>query len=80
MFHLSQLNGAFTDLPPSRVPIAYAQSYLAVRTLLDAEGAHRIRALLEAIGNGMNPVSAFESVMSQSLADFERDLVRGLTG
>jgi tetratricopeptide (TPR) repeat protein len=80
LFHLSQLTGAFTDLPPSRVPVAYAQSYLAVRALLDAEGAYRVRALLSAIGDGMNAVAAFESVMLRSLADFEGDLVRGLTG
>jgi tetratricopeptide (TPR) repeat protein len=80
LFHLGQLNDAFTDLPPSRVPIAYAQSYLAVRALLDAEGGYRVRALLSAIGNGQDPAAAFESVMSRSLADFEGDLVRGLTG
>jgi tetratricopeptide (TPR) repeat protein len=80
LFNLEQLNGPFTDLPSTRVPVAYAQSYLAVRTLLDDEGAPRVRALLNAIGSGMTPTSAFESVMSQNLADFERALVRSLTG
>lgn len=80
LFHLSQLNGPFTDLPRDRVPVAYAQSYLAVRSLLDNEGTHQVRAILNAIGSGMTPTAAFESVISRSLADFEQGLVRSLTG
>lgn len=80
LFHLSELTGPFTNLPRDRIPIAYAQSYLAVRALLDVEGAYRVRALLNAMGEGMSPAAAFESVLSHTLADFETALVRSLTG
>lgn len=80
LFHLEELAKPFTDLPSARVPVAYAQSYLAVRALLDADGSSQLRALLTAIGTGMTTQAAFESVMSRDLAEFESTLVRGLTG
>jgi hypothetical protein len=50
LFHLSQLNGAFTDLPPC--PHRVRAEHLAVRALLDAEGAPGC-APRSAIGDGM---------------------------
>jgi tetratricopeptide (TPR) repeat protein len=77
---LGDLERPFLELPESRVPIAYAESYLAVRTILDHHGAGRLRALLRALGDGESLDSAFRSVLAAHLARFEADLVRDLTG
>jgi Flp pilus assembly protein TadD len=80
LFPLDELAHPFTDLPRERVPVAYAQSYLAVRSLLETDGAPQVRALLTAIGSGMPPPAAFDTILSRSLAEFEGVLLRSLTG
>jgi hypothetical protein len=67
-------------LPESQVPVAYAQSYLAVRAILDESGAVHLRQLLESLGQGHSLGEAFESVLSTHLADFEAGLMQDLTG
>ena len=49
---MRELEGSFTRLPADRVHVAYAQSYLAVRRLVDASGGRSMRELLAAIGEG----------------------------
>lgn len=80
LFRLADLAGPFTRLPAERVPVAYAQSYLAVRALVDRHGAQRLRALLEQIGAGASFESAYRTVLLGDPAAFEADLLRQLTG
>jgi tetratricopeptide (TPR) repeat protein len=79
-FPLDTLRGSFSKIPPERVPVAYAQSYLAVRHLLRDFGPGDVRDLLNALGAGTPLPQAFEAVFARSLADFEDDVTRGLVG
>ncbi len=80
LFRLADLVGPFTRLPAERVQVAYAQSYLAVRALVDRHGAHRLRALLEQIGNGASFERAYHDTLYGDPAAFEEELLRKLTG
>lgn len=79
LFHLSELDGAFTRLPADRVHTAYAQSYLAVRTLVDRHSARRVRTLLEEIGKGASFERAYRDSLYGDPAAFEAELIRDLT-
>ncbi len=79
LFRLDQLAGPFTRLPTERVPVAYAQSYLAVRALVDQHGARRLRELLASLGSGAPLPQAFRATLYEDLAAFEAVLVRDLT-
>lgn len=76
---LGELDLPFTRLPTNRVPTAYAQSYLAVRSILAGAGAVHLRELLETLGEGRTLEETFESVLSRRVADFEADLIQDLT-
>jgi hypothetical protein len=80
LFRLADLIGPFTRLPADRVPIAYAQSYLAVNALVDRHGPQRLRALLEDIGSGVSFESAYRETFYGDPAAFEEELLRQLTG
>jgi hypothetical protein len=80
LFHLADLTGAFTHLPAPRVPVAYAQSYLTVRALVDRHGPQRLRTLLEQIGNGASFERAYRESLYGDPAAFEEELLRQLTG
>jgi hypothetical protein len=79
LFPLSELEGSFTGLPPERVRVAYAQSYLAVRALADRSGGRPLRELLSALGDGKRLDQAMLAVYSRNLAAFEAEFVRQLT-
>jgi len=79
LFHLSELTPPFTQLPADRVQVAYAQSYLAVRQLLDEYGERRLRELLQSAAGSAAFQRSFEQVLSMSLADFESKLLHSLT-
>ena len=80
LFRLGQLAGPFTALPADRVPVAYAQSYLAVRALVDRHGNRRLRALLEQLGGGVSFERAYRDTLYGDPAAFEEELLRQLTG
>jgi hypothetical protein len=80
LFPLATLAGPFLGLPGARVPVAYAQSYLALRALLDRHGARRVRTLLEALGSGQPFDAAFQDAFSDDAARFEQALMAQLTG
>ncbi len=79
LLHLDELDRPFTSLPAAQVPVAYAQSYLAVRAILDGYGSRRLRELLVAIGEGQEIETAFDAVLNTQLATFEAQLVQRLT-
>jgi tetratricopeptide (TPR) repeat protein len=79
LFPLADLEPSFTRLPADRVQVAYAQSYLAVRRILKEYGERRLVQLLRHTGEG-NPLgTAFESVLSVQIGDFESALIHDLT-
>jgi len=80
LFRLRELEDQFLRLPASRVHVAYAQSYLAVRALIDRHGARRVRELLEHLGAGEPFAAAFQAAMYEDPEAFEAELVKQLTG
>ena len=77
LFRLQQLAGSLTGLPPQRAQVAYAQSYLAVRELIDRFGARRLPILVTELSR--QPLSAaFASVYPGDFADFEDRWLRSL--
>lgn len=80
LFTLNQLNGSFVQLPAARAEVAYAQSYLAVRTLIDSYGARTISSLLIALSQSGDLAHAFAAVYPDDLPRFEERLLRQLAG
>jgi hypothetical protein len=80
LLQLSGLNRPFLHLSENEMPLAYAQSYLAVRAILDTHGPSRLRDLIVAIGQEPNVEAAFERVLGTQLLTFERDLLSHLAG
>lgn len=79
LFRLGDLEGSFTRLPAERVGVAYAQSYLAVRSLVSRGGPRRLRELFAALGSGQPVAEAFRQTFYEEQALFEADLIRSLT-
>jgi len=80
LFTLEQLNNTFVQLPLGRAEVAYAQSYLAVRTLVDQYGARKIPGLLSNLAKSRNLGEAFAATYPGDLASFEEHLLRRLAG
>jgi len=79
LFSLQELEGSFTRLNPERVHVAYAQSYLAIRRLVDRSGGRSMRELLTSLGKGDSLDEAFRDVYSRNLASFESEFIGELT-
>ena len=79
LFPLRELEGSFTHLPADRVHVAYAQSYLAVRNLVERSSGRDTRALLAALGDGKNLDDAFRNIYFRNLASFESEFIAKLT-
>lgn len=80
LFRFAELRRPFTQLPANRVPVAYAQSYLAVHAIAVRYGEHRIRELLAGVGSATSLESAFLAIFAEEFAAFEDELVAELTG
>jgi tetratricopeptide (TPR) repeat protein len=72
---LARLEGSFSDLTAKEAALAYAQSAVAVHTLLDEAGAPAMVSLLSDLGRGVPFASAFERHMLMSYADFQKKLM-----
>ena len=57
----TRLREGFTDLRSSMVPVAYGQSYVAVKLLLDEFGSRGFRTYFEGLHLGQSHDEAFES-------------------
>jgi len=79
LFTLEQLAGSFTALAPGRAEVAYAESYLAVRALVEHFGTRNLPALLEALRT-QTLAAAFASTYPEALPDFEQRFLQQLTG
>jgi tetratricopeptide (TPR) repeat protein len=77
LFRLEQLSDSLTGLPSDRAQIAYAQSYLAVRELIDRYGARRLPLLVTELSRQPLP-AAFAAVYPGDFADFEARWLRSL--
>ncbi len=80
LFSLEELSVSFERLPAERVQVAYAESYLAVRTLADRYGSGKLPALLAALSRTRNLGDAFAATYPGDLAGFEQQLLRQLAG
>jgi Flp pilus assembly protein TadD len=80
LFSFAELHPMFTKLPAERVPIAYAQSYLAVRSIIDRFGERRLRNMLESLGRGSSLDAAFDEALLTRFATFEEDFLHDLSG
>ena len=80
LFTLEQLTNSFVQLPVGRAEVAYAQSYLAVRALVDQYGARKIPPLLSNLAKSRNLNEAFAATYPGDLASFEERFLRRLTG
>ena len=80
LFSLRELTDSFTRLPAGRVQVAYAQSYLTVRALVDRYGARKIPVLLGGLPHNRSLEEAYSSTYPGDLAGFEQQVLRDLAG
>ena len=71
---LARLEGSFEGLSAKEASIGYAESAVAVHTLLDDVGAPAVVNLLVDIGNGKPFAEAFELDMLMSYEEFQKKL------
>ena len=67
---LAQLTRGFGALATVHARAAYAQSALAVKSLLDEQGADKVVGLLQAVGRGVPFGEAFRQSISTTLDEF----------
>jgi tetratricopeptide (TPR) repeat protein len=72
----AQLERDFSGLSSSDVALAYAQSAVAVRRMMDLRGAAAVVALLQALGRGTRFDQAFQSTIAMRYEDFVSMLAR----
>lgn len=77
---LHELHGSFLTLPPPQVPLAYAESEMAVRYLLVRHGAAAVRALLMRLGETRDFAAALRDVTGATYAEFQAAWMRSLIG
>lgn len=80
LFSLGELHQMFTKLPAERVPVAYAESYLAVRAIIERFGERRLQNMLAGLGNGASLDAAFEGALLTRFASFEEAFLHDLSG
>jgi hypothetical protein len=71
---LARLEQSFSDLTTKDAALAYAESAVAVHTLLEDAGAAALVSLLGDLGRGVPFAAAFERNMPMSYADFQKKL------
>lgn len=71
---LEALAGSFARMPAAHAQLAYAQSYLAIRHLVDRYGGGRLRQLLTELGYRRSLKDAFFDVYHRELEQFQQDV------
>jgi len=74
---LPRLERSFADLSPKEASLAYAESAVAVQTLLSQAGAPALVSLIEGVGRGEAFDAAFEKHILVSYAEFQKKLQSG---
>lgn len=69
---LSMLQNGFTQLNPSMVPAAYAQSLFSAQHLIKNQGFEKIRAFLTGLKDSSSQSSSFDGAFSFAIKDFEK--------
>lgn len=77
---LQELHGSFLTLPPTQVPLAYAESEAAVRYLLARHGEAAVRTLLMRLGETRDFAMAIQDVTGGTYAAFQSAWMRSLIG
>jgi len=72
---LSRLERSFGGLSAADASLAYAESAVAVRALLDQAGAPAVVNLLDALGRGVPFAQAFEANVLISYSEFQKKLL-----
>jgi len=80
LFSLADLNRPFATFSQTRAGVAYAESYLAVRYLIDSYNSRSIPVLLSTLKSKPKLADAFAAVYPHDLASFEEALLRQLAG
>jgi tetratricopeptide (TPR) repeat protein len=70
---LSGLHGSFMGLSDAQASLVYAESYAAVKALVDRYGLYRIRQLLEDLGNPKEFAAAFSDNFMIPYETFQSD-------
>lgn len=73
---LSQLHHGFLDLPTGQVQLAYAESALAVRILIERGGTLAVATLLRDLAEGQDFAEVFEMRFYLSYQEFQASLGR----
>jgi len=73
---LTQLHAGFGGLPDSQVPLAYAQSALAARAMLDLRGPSAVLMLLRDLGAGAQFTTAFHQRIGIRYEEFQDAVAR----
>ncbi len=79
-FTLTQLERPFFGYSSSQAATAYAQSYVAVRRIVDRYGDRALRKLLVAFASTGSTADAFRAALPVELASFENELRRERDG
>ncbi|MBI3597066.1 MAG: tetratricopeptide repeat protein [Nitrospirae bacterium] len=77
---LSGLHGSFQQLSDAQASLAYAESFAAVKTLVDRYGLFRVRQLLEDLGRQKNFAEAFSDRFMISYEAFQSDWQQTVQG
>jgi hypothetical protein len=75
---LHELHGSFLTLPPTQVPLAYAESEAAVSYLLARHGEAAVRTLLMRLGEAKDFATAIQDVTGGTYAEFQSAWMRSL--
>jgi tetratricopeptide (TPR) repeat protein len=75
---IRELHGSFLTLPRTEVPLAYAESALAVDYLLRRHGTAAMRTLLAGLGESKDFASAFRAATGATYTEFQADWLRRL--
>jgi len=77
---LSLLHGSFLKLSSTQASLAYAESFTAVKALVDRFGLYRVRQLLEDLGRQKNFEEAFSAQFMISYEEFQSDWQQTVQG
>ncbi len=70
---LSRMHGSFMGLSDAQASLAYAESYAAVKALVDRYGLYRVRQLLDDLGNQKEFAAAFADQFMTPYETFQSD-------